>query len=639
VRDATGLDLFAHNPQPAAIMDPVSLRILAVNQAAVDAYGYSFAEFTSMTAADVRPAEDVPPVVERIREIGPSWTNLGEWRHLKKDHTLIDVHLMGMAISYQGTDARLILARDITAEKQAMRAVEENEKKIGSVLESISDPFFTLDREWRFSYLNRHCLPITKRPAAELVGRVIWEAFPQLLDQWYVGFLTKVMRDRNPIHFETPDGEGRFYEVDITPTSDGIALTFREVTERKVEEARQAFLLRLSDRIRGIGEPDDVMWEAVQAVGEFFAVSRATYGSIDPAQRHVIVERDYTNGVMSVAGRHVLDHFGPEVIRDLKRGSTVAIEDVQLDPRSVECAESYAAIQARSLLCVPLVKDGRFVSLLVLHHHEPRVWEDREVALMEDVADRTWHAVESAQAQSEVRRLNQDLERRVAERTAELQAAKDEMEGFCYSVSHDLRTPLRAMMGSAMILIEDYAGAVDDTGKRQLDRLGKNAKRMGDLIDDLLQFSRLGRKEMVRSRVDLTQIAIGLSWDIQQRHPAKRTEFVIEPGMTVEGDPQLLRLVLQNLLENSHKFSQRVDSPRIEFGRDGDAFFVRDNGVGFEPQYSHKLFLPFERLHNEQDYAGTGIGLANVKRIIDRHGGKIWAESQPGHGATFWFQL
>jgi PAS domain S-box-containing protein len=236
------------------------------------------------------------------------------------------------------------------------------------------------------------------------------------------------------------------------------------------------------------------------------------------------------------------------------------------------------------------------------------------------------------QALKEVRRLNLELEERVAERTAELQRAKDEMEGFCYSVSHDLRAPLRGMMSAAMMLIEDYGDNLSAEAQDHLHSLAKASNRMAQLIDDLLQYSRLGRKELAREAMDLSESA---------RRLAAGRPIEVAGSPMVRVDSQLMDIVLQNLLDNAFKFSAGRQDPRVEFGfsETSGAYYVRDNGVGFDPKYMDKLFRPFERLHLESEFPGTGIGLANVKRIVERHGGRIWAESEVGKGATFYFTI
>jgi PAS domain S-box-containing protein len=233
------------------------------------------------------------------------------------------------------------------------------------------------------------------------------------------------------------------------------------------------------------------------------------------------------------------------------------------------------------------------------------------------------------------KRAEADLEQRVKQRTLELEAANREMEGFTFSVSHDLRGPLRAIMSTSMILKEDYGDKLPDDAKDQLERQARAARKMGDLIDDLLKLSRLGRQEISRKDLDLSALAAELVDEL--RAPA---EILIQPGLHALADAKLMKLALQNLLDNAIKFSSNTGKAAIEFGqREDGAFFVRDNGIGFDTQYSDRLFLPFERLVLDRDYPGTGIGLANVKRIIDRHGGRVWAESELGHGATFYFTI
>lgn len=231
-----------------------------------------------------------------------------------------------------------------------------------------------------------------------------------------------------------------------------------------------------------------------------------------------------------------------------------------------------------------------------------------------------------------------ELEARVLERTAELEAANRELEGFTYTVSHDLRTPLRAIMSTSMILLEESGEALGREGRELLTRQAHNARRLGLLIDDLLHIARIGRQEMVRTHVDLAELARDVVRELAEDQDAKEIRFEIPESLPVQGDPNLLRLLLLNLLENASKFSPAGGVVSLGKMADG-TFFVRDQGIGFDPRYAHKLFLPFERLVEEADYPGTGIGLANVKRIVDRHGGKVWAESQLGAGATFYFAL
>lgn len=253
---------------------------------------------------------------------------------------------------------------------------------------------------------------------------------------------------------------------------------------------------------------------------------------------------------------------------------------------------------------------------------------------------------ELRKAIKEVHRLNADLERRVADRTADLAAANKELEAFSYSVSHDLRSPLRSIDGFSLALLEDCAAQLDDVGKDYLNRVRSASQRMGTLIDDMLKLSRISRTEMNRSIVDLSSLAQAIARELRQLAPERSVDFQITPGITAAGDEHLLGIVLDNLLGNAWKFTGKKTQARIEFGvcpstrsQPQPIFFVRDNGAGFDMNYAEKIFGVFQRLHSDKEFAGSGIGLATVQRIIHRHGGKIWAEGQVDQGAVFYFSL
>jgi PAS domain S-box-containing protein len=246
-------------------------------------------------------------------------------------------------------------------------------------------------------------------------------------------------------------------------------------------------------------------------------------------------------------------------------------------------------------------------------------------------------------AVEEVHKLNAELEQRVRERTVELEAANQELEAFSYSVSHDLRAPLRAMDGFSMALLEDCAGKLDETAQDHLRRIRAGSQRMAELIDDLLNLSQVTRTEMRRERVDLTVMAEEIGAELRRLQPDREVNLVVAPALTADADARMLRLVLNNLLENAWKFTSKRAQACIEVGArelDGQrVFFVRDNGAGFDMAYGGRLFGAFQRLHSTQEFEGTGIGLAIVQRIIHRHGGRVWAEGAVGQGATVYFTL
>jgi light-regulated signal transduction histidine kinase (bacteriophytochrome) len=268
--------------------------------------------------------------------------------------------------------------------------------------------------------------------------------------------------------------------------------------------------------------------------------------------------------------------------------------------------------------------------------NEKAIVEARRIELMHEVEERK-------HAEAEVSTLNQELEQRVLDRTEQLQLANKELESFAYSVSHDLRAPLRALDGFSQAILEDYVGRIDNQGQDYLQRIRAAAQRMGQLIDDMLKLSRLTRGELLQQSIDLTALAHEVVEELKKSDAGRSVDVVIAHGLTATGDARLVRVVLVNLFGNAWKFTGPQAGPRIEMGQvqvDGQqAFFIKDNGVGFDPQHAGKLFGAFQRLHTASEFPGTGVGLATVQRIVHRHGGRIWAESAVGKGATFFFTM
>lgn len=276
------------------------------------------------------------------------------------------------------------------------------------------------------------------------------------------------------------------------------------------------------------------------------------------------------------------------------------------------------------------------VSQVILSHRNGQGEVEYLSTIMRDVTERK-------KTEQELRELTSELETRVHERTAELERTNRELESFSYSVSHDLRAPLRAIDGFSRLLLEDYGATLEAEAQDYLIRVRRAVQRMGNLIDDLLNLSRVSRAELRPATVDLSRLATEIAAELREGNGARAVEVSIAPGLTTQGDPQLLRVALHNLLDNAWKYTGKTPGARIEFGamrqNDETVYFVRDNGAGFDMQYASKLFGAFQRLHSEREFTGTGIGLATVARIVHRHGGQIWAEGEPGAGATFYFIL
>jgi signal transduction histidine kinase len=299
-------------------------------------------------------------------------------------------------------------------------------------------------------------------------------------------------------------------------------------------------------------------------------------------------------------------------------------------------------------ICDQLRANPRMQTICRAPQDDPQpLWLSLSFSPLDGSGSQTSYVVVTVQDETEhrsqiecVRAERLEVEERLVERSKALERINQDLEGFTFSVSHDLRAPLRAIMGFSKALVEDYGRAVDSEMKQTLDRINAAAVRMATIIEDLLTFSRLGRKEFVRRKIDLSDMAHSVAADFKRRHPARDITFEIEDHLKIDGDPTLVRMAIENLLDNAAKFTSKVPRGIVSFRRAGPrTFVVQDNGAGFDPQFADKLFRPFERLHSASEFPGTGIGLANVQRIVERHGGKVWAEGKPNEGASFYFCL
>lgn len=309
------------------------------------------------------------------------------------------------------------------------------------------------------------------------------------------------------------------------------------------------------------------------------------------------------------------------------------IEDIYADPRVPH--EAYRPTFVKSLAMVP-IRSLDPIGAIGNYWAERHLPTAEEVKLLRALADATSVAMENV-------RVYGELEQRVQERTAELEAVNKELETFSYSVSHDLRGPLRSIGGFSQLVLDDYGSKLDENGQRFLGYINGATQRMSELIDDLLKLARVNRGALKRDTLHLHLLAKEVVADLETREPQRHCSVDIAPDLTTHGDPRLAKALLENLIANAWKFTGKRTDARIEVGsevQDGrTVFYVRDNGAGFDMQYADKLFTPFQRLHGEAEFPGHGVGLATVHRIVTRHGGRIWAEAAEDQGACFYFTL
>ena len=547
-------------------------------------------------------------------------------------------------------------AEETLREKEAL--LHAADRRLAEVVHGMTEACFVLDAGWNFIFVNDRSETLLRHRREQMLGHTIWEVFDKLLGTPMEACYRKVMTERIPLSMEAISPiAGRWLDVRLFPTGNGVAAFLLDVHERKLAEEKVRQLNaeleeRVIERTAQLAAVNAELSHSRAELQGLFESLPGLYLVLTPSFKIVAVSDAYLQATMtereSIIGRGLFEVF-PDNPDEL--GATGEINLRASLGRVLELRVPHTmAIQKYDIRRPDGVFEERYWSPI----NSPLLGADHQVQyIIHRVEDVTEFVRRKSQATSGNAEMNARMEQMEAEifqssqkvqaANKQLEAANKELESFSYSVSHDLRAPLRAMDGFSRAVMEDYGSQLPTEGQRYLQIIRTSAQRMGNLIDDLLSFSRLSRATLSKRTIDVGRLVQEALNELHSQREGREIQLNIADLPACEGDPALLKQVWINLLSNAFKYTQKRASTVVEIGcnKEGSAniYFVRDNGTGFDMRYANKLFGVFQRLHRAEDYEGTGVGLAIVQRIIHRHGGRVWAEAAVDQGATFYFTL
>ncbi len=607
--------LFEVNPLPLLLFDPESLAIVAANTQAAQHYGYAPNELTGLPIAELAAPEHKVRWLNTLSNLEQGSQYLGAWLHSRKDGSLSEVRSTIHNLSLSGRPLRLAVIQETGDRRNA----ETLRRLALRAFDNIAEGITITDTQGNIIAVNTGFTRITGFSVEEVIGRN-----PRILQSglqnraFYAKMWSAITQHgywRGEVLNRRKSGELYKELLSISAVRDGLGNVenyigvFADMSERLKHESELREVREHLELALEAGTVGTWSWQ----IGGEGAQWDERMGSLLGITKHESLAHQ----------ADLLAHIHPD-------------DRARVTQELTQAAADRAAFK------------GEF--RVILPSGETRVLEVKckpasdEFGNTHQMIGVAWDITEHHRREAEIRELNASLDHRVRERTAELKSAMDELDAFSYSVAHDLRSPLRSLDGFSQLLLTDHADELNEEGRNYLQRIRASSQHLAELIDDLLQLSRVTRTPMERVSVDLSEIANDIASGLQAESAERRVEFVIEPQAHVLGDPLLLRLLMENLLGNAWKYTSKTAQARIEFGMmptaEGEhGFFVRDNGAGFDMAFAGKLFQPFQRLHHATDFPGTGIGLASVHRVIGRHGGRIWAEGAVGLGACFYFAL
>jgi PAS domain S-box-containing protein len=604
----------------AAIMlliEPETGAILYANQAAAAFYGYSESELCRMSIQEINTLAPEQVAIER-QKASQEERNYFVFPHklANGEERIVEVH--SSPIAFQDQKVLFSVIHDITEHKRAEEAVRKSQTMLNMVLDSVPQSVFWKDAESRYLGCNRvFATAVGLDEPGQIIGKTDYDLpWPrEEADAYRADDREVIQGNQTKRHIIEPlqqaDGTRLWIDTSKIPLLDengqsiGILGIYDDITERKQAEAalkESEELYRKMNENSPLGMHFYKLNDAAQLIFTDANPSANKLLGVDHSQ---FIHKTIEEAFPPLAQTEV-----PQRYRDAAaEGIPWSTEQINYEDGQISGAFEVKAFQTTP---------------------------GNMVAMFADITARK-------RAEEEILKLNAELEQRVRERTVQLETTIKELEAFSYSVSHDLRAPLRGIDGWSQALLEDYQDKLDEQGRSYIDRVRAGIQHMGHLIDTMIELSRLSRTEMIKRRVDLSALALAIVERLQQDEPQRQVDFRIQAGLTAQGDTHLLEIVLVNLLGNAFKFTAKRTDARIEFGKteldDRHVFYVRDNGAGFDMTYAQKLFGAFQRMHHVSEFPGTGVGLATVQRIIHRHDGQVWAEAKVECGATFYFTL
>lgn len=639
--------LFRENPHPMWVYDLETLKFLAVNNAATGNYGYSQEEFLSMSIKDIRPPEEISILQDNINESYSDFQQSGPWRHRKKNGEIIFVEITSNFIIFSGRKARIVLATDITERKAAVEALQVSEIRYRSLFENSPISIWEED----FSLIKNHI------DLLKLTGIGDFREYLEKYPEEIAASISMVrILDVNEATVELYQAKNKEEILSgISLFADKGFYSAQKESIIAVSEEKTRFEIETSSRtLKGKRIIISYRWNVAEGYEK-------TYGKVLVSIVDV-TERKLAEDALRESQERFRSYMknlpGIAIMKDIN-GRYIYVNDVW---KKETRKEEYQGLTDRDIwpeeVSKQFIDNDKYVieTNKALNTVEYSIFEDEIKywliskfpvsnasgefvavgAVGIDITDRR-------KAEEEIKKLNEELEQRVIKRTKELEDANHELEAFSYSVSHDLKAPLRAINGFSQILLDDYSQQFDSEVKRLLHQISRNTHQMEQLIEDLLAFSKLLGKEKTEITVDMKELVSSAAGDILKENSSRTISIKINDMPSVNADRSMFKQVWINLISNAVKFTRMRDCAEIEIGgsiQGNEAlYYIKDNGIGFNMEYAHKLFKVFQRLHSSEEFEGTGIGLALVERIIKRHEGRIWAEGEVNKGAEIYFTL